>query len=143
MLAQTKFRNRQLLGDARLLPCPFCGSEDLLVYMNAPSSDCQPWPHVACLCCGTGQSTIEKWNRRAAIGGQVNVTEDYLTFLQEHHSFAATSIGLAKLALMRGDAEAALMALQKSTYELHGIEKRHPTVTSAEKAGRIALPANA
>ncbi len=32
--------------------------------MNAPSSDQTPWPHVACLDCGCGQSSVEKWNRR-------------------------------------------------------------------------------
>jgi len=47
-----------------LLPCPFCGSLSLKVYMNAPSSDQTPWPHVACLECGCGQSSADKWNRR-------------------------------------------------------------------------------
>ena len=49
----------------QLIPCPFCGSANLHVFQNAPSSDMEPWPHVACLECGTGQSTIAKWNTRA------------------------------------------------------------------------------
>lgn len=49
-----------------LLPCPFCGSENLKIYANAPSSDVRPWDHVACLDCGCGQSSIEKWNHRAS-----------------------------------------------------------------------------
>lgn len=49
----------------QLIPCPFCGSANLRVYQNAPASDMRAWPHVACLNCGTGQTTIEKWNTRA------------------------------------------------------------------------------
>lgn len=51
--------------DEELKPCPFCGpSGKLKTYWDAPSSDMRPWPHVACLKCGCGQSTVEKWNRR-------------------------------------------------------------------------------
>lgn len=50
-----------------LLPCPFCGSDNLHVYLNAPRSDIGPWEHVACLNCGAGQSTKVKWNTRNGI----------------------------------------------------------------------------
>lgn len=50
-----------------LLACPFCGSVNLKVYLNAPASDMRPWEHVACLDCGTGQTTVEKWNTRTPI----------------------------------------------------------------------------
>jgi hypothetical protein len=62
---------------ASLKPCPFCGTtwegaisgdrsmnKGLLVYDNAPSSDCRPWAHVVCLSCGAGQNSIRKWNAR-------------------------------------------------------------------------------
>ncbi len=61
-----------------ILPCPHCGATPdrlddntgmgVRVYMNAPSSDEQPWPHVACLECGSGSSSIETWNQRVDDG---------------------------------------------------------------------------
>ena len=50
---------------AELLPCPFCGSGDIRIYLNAPSSDTRPWNHVTCLSCGTGHSSVARWNSRA------------------------------------------------------------------------------
>lgn len=48
--------------------CPHCNSQPY-AYLNAPSSDQQPWVHVACLKCGSGSPTIETWNRRE---GKIN-----------------------------------------------------------------------
>lgn len=60
--------------EVEILPCPHCGATPdrlddntgmgVRVYMNAPSSDEQPWPHVACLECGSGSPSIETWNQR-------------------------------------------------------------------------------
>lgn len=60
--------------EVEILPCPHCGATPervddntgmgVRVYMNAPSSDEQPWPHVACLECGSGSPSIEAWNQR-------------------------------------------------------------------------------
>jgi hypothetical protein len=61
--------------EVEILPCPHCGATPdrlddntgmgVRVYMNAPSSDEQPWPHVACLECGSGSPSIDTWNQRA------------------------------------------------------------------------------
>jgi hypothetical protein len=48
----------------KLKPCPFCGNTMPIVRHNAPSSDTQPWPHVYCLECGVGHTTIKLWNTR-------------------------------------------------------------------------------
>ena len=58
----------------KLLDCPHCGAKSdsldkrngkgVYAYQNAPSSDIQPWMHVACLECGSGSSSVETWNRR-------------------------------------------------------------------------------
>jgi hypothetical protein len=44
--------------------CPHGCKSKPHVYLNAPSSDQQPWKHVACLECGSGSPTIEIWNKR-------------------------------------------------------------------------------
>lgn len=63
-LEQIRERNERLVPGAVLKPCPFDGGIFVMIYMNAPSSDTMEWPHVVCMECGCGQSSIEKWNTR-------------------------------------------------------------------------------
>lgn len=57
-------RNTQRYPGISLQDCPFCNSSHLYIYENAPASDLKTWPHVVCLTCGAGHSSVEKWNTR-------------------------------------------------------------------------------
>lgn len=62
--AEAADRNQQRYPGMVLQPCPFCASDFLYIYGNAPSSDLQTWPHVVCMGCGAGHTSVEKWNTR-------------------------------------------------------------------------------
>jgi hypothetical protein len=59
-----------------LLACPYCGAtaealdkrngKGVYAYMGSPSSDIEPWMHVACLECGSGSPSAKVWNSRKA-----------------------------------------------------------------------------
>ena len=55
-----------------MLPCPFCGSDDLIFWRNAPEN--QPHYMVACERCNAsgppkprGEEAVEAWNHRTAL----------------------------------------------------------------------------
>lgn len=62
--SEAKKRNAERYPGVKLHDCPFCNSSHLYIYENAPSSDAEATPHVVCLECGAGHSTVEKWNTR-------------------------------------------------------------------------------
>ena len=68
-----KLRKTSNAKSVPLLACPHCGAtqddldkrngKGIYAYLNAPSSDIQPWLHVVCLECGGSAPSIEAWNR--------------------------------------------------------------------------------
>jgi len=60
--------------DDKIESCPHCGAthesldkrngKGVYVYLNAPSSDVDAWPHVVCLECGGAAPSITIWNKR-------------------------------------------------------------------------------
>jgi NTP pyrophosphatase (non-canonical NTP hydrolase) len=98
-----------------LLPCPFCGSTNLHVYLNAPSSDTKPWEHVACLFCGAGQSSKEKWNRRSNM--VANNTKLEMERKENMSSTEYSSYGQEWETEMRQHTKIELIYLLKESYQ--------------------------
>lgn len=71
-----------------LLPCPFCGATErerdyakgnrsgVFRYENSPHSEMQRWYRVACLTCGAGHSSVDKWNTRTINGHSVTLKRE-------------------------------------------------------------------
>ena len=68
-----KESNQELVYGS-IADCPHCGAKarnlnkrkgrGVYVYNDTPNGDCKPWPHVACLVCGSGSPSLTVWNRR-------------------------------------------------------------------------------
>ena len=69
-------RSGTKVDSTALLACPHCGAtaealdkgngKGVYAYTDAPSSDIEPWMHVACLECGSGSPSVKVWNSRKA-----------------------------------------------------------------------------
>lgn len=95
-----------------LKSCPFCGTMNLRIYERT-FRDMKPWPHVVCLDCGCGQTTIEKWNRRAPAPEQPAAQGDGLPPLPDADCIDLHGDDAFSKAAMRAYASAAIAALQR------------------------------